>query len=111
VAPDRIAAIVARPRRGGAEITELMGSSAFFAPGAAIAQMVEAIVRDKKRLIPSSVLLDGEYGERNVCIGVPVVLGGRGVERIIELPLNDEERAAFKASVAAVREHIGSLKL
>ena len=111
VAPDRIEAIVARTRRGGAEITELMGSSAFFAPGAAIAQMVEAIVRDKKRLIPSSVLLDGEYGERNVCIGVPVVLGGRGVERIIELPLNDEERAAFKASVAAVREHIGSLKL
>jgi len=111
VTPERIEAIVARTRRGGAEITELMGSSAFFAPGAAIAQMVEAVLRDKKRLIACSVYLDGEYGERDVCIGVPVVLGGGGVERIIELPLNDQERAAFRASVAAVREHIGALKL
>jgi len=111
VSAERVEAIVARTRRGGAEITELMGSSAFFAPGAAVAQMVEAIVRDKKRLIASSVYLDGEYGERDVCIGVPTVLGGGGVERIIELPLNDQERAAFQASVAAVREHIGTLKL
>ncbi|MDQ7843668.1 MAG: malate dehydrogenase [Armatimonadota bacterium] len=111
IGPERIDAIVARTRRGGAEITELMGSSAFFAPGAAIAQMVEAILRDKKRLLACSVYLDGEYGERDVCIGVPVVLGGGGVERIIELPLDDQERAAFKASVAAVREHIGALKL
>ncbi len=108
---DRIEAIVARTRRGGAEITELMGSSAFFAPGAAIAQMVEAIVRDRKRLLPCSVYLDGEYGERGVCIGVPVVLGGGGMERIIDLPLNEHERAAFKASVAAVREQLGALKL
>ncbi|HXF81530.1 MAG TPA: malate dehydrogenase [bacterium] len=108
---ERIAAIVARTRRGGAEITELMGSSAFFAPGAAIAQMVEAILRDKRRLIPSSVHLEGEYGHRGVCIGVPVVLGAGGVQRIIELPLNDEERAAFAASVAAVREQIAALKL
>jgi len=111
VPPERVEAIVARTRRGGAEITELMGSSAFFAPGAAIAQMVEALVRDKKRLIPCSVYLDGEYGERNVCIGVPVVLGGGGVERIIELPLNDRERAAFGASVSAVREQLDALKL
>ncbi len=108
---ERIEALVARTRRGGAEITELMGSSAFFAPGAAIAQMVEAIVRDKKRLLPCSVYLDGEYGERGVCVGVPVVLGGGGVERIIDLPLNEPERAAFKASVAAVREQLGALKL
>lgn len=111
VKPEAVEAIVARTRRGGAEITELMGSSAFFAPGAAIAQMVEAVVRDKRRLIPSSVYLDGEFGQRDVCIGVPVVLGVGGVQRIIELPLNDQERAAFTASVAAVREHIGSLKL
>lgn len=109
--PDKIDAIVARTRRGGAEITELMGTSAFFAPGAAIAQMVEAIVRDKKRLLPCSVYLDGEYGERDVCIGVPVVLGGGGMERIIELPLNEQERSAFKASVAAVREQLAALKL
>jgi len=111
VPADRIESIVARTRRGGAEITELMGSSAFFAPGAAIAQMVEAIVRDKKRLIPCSVYLDGEYGQRDVCIGVPIVLGRDGVERIIELPLDARERAAFGASVGAVREQLGSLKL
>lgn len=108
---DRIDAIVARTRRGGAEITELVGTSAFFAPGAAIAQMVEAVVWDEKRLIPCSVYLDGEYGERDVCIGVPVVLGAGGVERIIELPLNDQERSAFKSSVAAVREQLAALKL
>ena len=108
---ERIESIVARTRRGGAEITELVGSSAFFAPGAAIAQMVEAVVRDKKRMIPCSVYLDGEYGQRDVCVGVPVVLGRGGVERIIELPLNDQERAAFKASVAAAREQLGALRL
>lgn len=111
VGAERVEAIVARTRRGGAEITELVGQSAFFAPGAAIAQMVEAVVRDKKRLLPCSVYLDGEYGERDVCIGVPIVLGGGGLERIIELPLNEQEQAAFKASVAAVREHLGALKL
>lgn len=111
VSAERVEALVARTRRGGAEITELMGQSAFFAPGAAIAQMVEAVLRDKKRLIPCSVYLDGEYGERDVCIGVPIVLGGGGLERIIELPLNDQERAAFTASVAAIREQIGALKL
>jgi malate dehydrogenase len=108
---DRIAAVVARTRRGGAEITELVGTSAFFAPGAAIAQMVEALVRDKKRLIPCCVYLNGEYGERDVCIGVPVILGGGGVEKIVDLPLDAQERAAFKASVAAVREQLGALKL
>ncbi|HLE76993.1 MAG TPA: malate dehydrogenase [bacterium] len=108
---DRIEAIVARTRRGGAEITELMGSSAFFAPGAAIAQMVEAIILDRTRLIPCSVYLDGEYGERDVCIGVPVLLGAGGVERIIEVPLDAAEQAAFAASVAAVRDQIATLKL
>ncbi len=107
--PDRVEAIVARTRRGGAEITELMGTSAFFAPGAAIAQMVGAVVRD--RLVPCSVYLDGEYGLRDVCIGVPVVLGAGGVERIIELPLDETERAAFAASAAAVREMLGTLSL
>ena len=111
LSPDRITAVVARTRRGGAEITELVGTSAFFAPGAAIAQMVEALVRDKKRLIPCCVYLDGEYGERDVCIGVPVILGGGGVEKIVDLPLDAQERTAFKASVAAVREQLGALKL
>jgi len=108
---ERIEAIVARTRRGGAEITELMGTSAFFAPGAAIAQMVEAIVRDRKRLIPCSVYLEGEYAQKDVCIGVPIVLGGGGMERIIEVPLNEHERAAFTASAGAVREMLGALQL
>jgi len=111
LAPDRVEKLVARTRRGGAEITELMGLSAFFAPGAAIAQMVTAIVRDKKRLLPCCAYLDGEYGERDLCIGVPIVLGGGGAERIIELPLNNQERAAFDASVKAVREQLAALKL
>jgi malate dehydrogenase len=88
-----------------------MGISAFFAPGAAIAQMVEALLRDKKRLIPCSVYLDGEYGERDICMGVPVILGAGGVERIVELPLDARERAALAASAAAVRDLIGALKL
>src|SRR3989442_7430000 len=102
LSPERIEGIVARTRRGGAEITELVGSSAFFAPGAAIAQMVEAVVRDKKHLIPCSIYLDGEYGQRDVCIGVPVVLGGVGVERAVTLPLDERHGTAIGAPVAAV---------
>ncbi|MDR7440395.1 MAG: malate dehydrogenase, partial [Armatimonadota bacterium] len=86
---ERLEAVVARTRRAGAEITELMKQSAFAAPGAAICEMVEAILRDRKRLLPCSVYLEGEYGERDVCVGVPVILGARGVERIVELPLSE----------------------
>lgn len=106
----QIDSVVARTRRGGAEITELMKASAFTAPGASICEMVEAILRDQKRVIPCCVLLDGEYGERDVCVGVPVVLGAAGMEKIIELPLDASEKAAFKASVAAVREMLGAMK-
>lgn len=107
--PERIEAVVARTRHGGAEITELMKASGFTAAGAAVCEMVDAILRDRKRVIPSSVYLDGEYGERDICIGVPVVLGAAGVERIIEIPLDAAERAAFQASVGAVREMLGGL--
>lgn len=106
-----IEGVVARTRRGGAEITELMKASAFTAPGASTCEMVEAILRDRKRVIPSCVFLDGEYGQRDVCIGVPVVLGAGGVERIIEIPLDEAERAAFDASVAAVREMLAALRV
>jgi len=106
----QIEAVVARTRRGGAEITELMKASAFTAPGASICEMVEAILRDQKRVIPCCVYLDGEYGERDVCVGVPVVLGAGGMERIIELPLDSSEKAAFKASVGAIREMLGAMK-
>lgn len=108
---DRIDAAVARTRRGGAEITELMKASGFTAAGAALCEMVEAILRDKKRVIASCVYLEGEYGERDVCVGVPIVLGASGMERIIEIPLNEQEKAAFKASVAAVREMNATLKV
>ncbi len=107
--PDRLAAVVARTRRAGAEITELMKASAFTAPGAALCAMAEAILRDQHQLVPCCVYLDGEYGEQDVCIGVPVVLGARGVERIVEVPLVEEEERAFRASVAAVRELLGAL--
>jgi malate dehydrogenase len=109
--PERIEAVVARTRRGGAEITELMKASGFTAAGAALCEMVEAILRDKKRVIPSCVYLDGEYGERDVCAGVPVVLGAGGVERIIEIPLDEAEQAAFRASADAVREMLAALRL
>lgn len=109
LSPAQLEAVVARTRRGGAEITELMKASAFTAPGAAICEMVEAVLRDSRRVIPCCVYLDGEYGQRDVCIGVPVVLGARGVERIIELPLDEGERRAFEASVGAVRAMLAGL--
>lgn len=108
---EKIDAVVARTRRGGAEITELMKASGFTAAGAALCEMVEAILRDKKRVIATCVYLEGEYGERDVCVGVPTVIGAGGMEKIIEMPLDDGEKAAFKASVAAVRDMLGALKV
>ncbi len=108
---EKIDAVVARTRRGGAEITELMKASGFTAAGAALCEMVEAILRDKKRVIATCVYLEGEYGERDVCVGVPAVIGAGGMERIIEMPLDDAEKAAFKASVAAIRDMLGALKV
>jgi malate dehydrogenase len=108
---EKIDAVVARTRRGGAEITELMKASGFTAAGAALCEMVEAILRDKKRVIATCVHLEGEYGERDVCVGVPAVIGAGGMEKIIEIPLNEAEKAAFKASVAAVREMLVGMKV
>lgn len=88
---------------GGATLTGLIGTSAWYAPGAAGAYMVEAIVRDQKRIIPSCVLLEGEYGQADICMGVPVVLGRNGWEEIIDYKLTDEEQAAFSKSADAVR--------
>ena len=98
-------AIVDRTRKGGAEIVGLLKTgSAYYAPAAATAQMVEAIVRDKKRLIPCAAYCDSEYGVGGYYVGVPVVLGAAGVERIVELSLDEDEQAAFQLSVTAVRE-------
>lgn len=107
--PETISRLVERTRFGGGEIVNLMGSSAFYAPGAAVAQMVEAILRDRKRILPCSAYLDGEYGQRDVFAGVPVVLGGNGIEKVIEIELTDEEEASFTASCDDVRQNIGKL--
>lgn len=89
---------------GGATLTGLLGTSAWYAPGAAAAYVVEAVIHNQKKVIPCSVLLEGEYGQNNLCIGVPVVLGKNGWEKIIDLKLNDEEKAKFEASAAAVHK-------
>lgn len=96
---------------GGATLTGLLGTSAWYAPGAAGAALVESIVRDEKKLIPCSVMVDGEYGQKDICIGVPVVLGKDGWEKIIDFNLNEEEMAAFSKSADAVRNMNGALEL
>ena len=99
----KLEAIVARTKKGGGEIVNLLGTSAWYAPGAAAAQMVEAIVRDQKRIFPVCAWLTGEYGINDLYIGVPVKLGKNGIEEIIELELNDDEKALLSESEKAVR--------
>ena len=101
---ERIDAICTRTANGGAEITKLVGTSAWYAPGAAAAVMVEAILKDTKHIMPCSVFLQGEYGVRDLFVGVPVKLGKGGVEQIIEIKLTPDEQAAFNKSAAAVKE-------
>jgi len=101
---ERIKAICERTASGGAEITKLVGTSAWYAPGAAAAEMVEIILKDSKKIVPCSVFLQGEYGINNLFVGVPVKLGARGVEQIIEIKLTAEEDAALKKSAGAVKE-------
>ncbi len=106
----RLEEIVDRTRKGGAEIVGLLKTgSAYYAPAAATAQMVEAVVRDKKRLIPCAAYCDKEYGVGGYYVGVPVILGSAGVERIVELTLTAEEQAAFQKSVAAVQELVAAM--
>lgn len=88
---------------GGATLTKMLGTSAWYAPGAAAAYVVEAILRDQKKVIPSCVMLDGEYGQKDICIGVPAVIGRNGVEKILEIKLSDRERKLFEESAQAVR--------
>ena len=100
---DELDKVAADTMVGGATLTGLLGTSAWYAPGAAAAQMVEAIVRDQKRVFPVCAMLDGEYGMKNIFLGVPVVLGKNGIERIIELDLNDDEKALLAESAEAVK--------
>jgi len=89
---------------GGATLTGLLGTSAWYAPGAAAASVVEAVLGDQKRMVPCSALLEGEYGEKDLCIGVPCVLGKNGIEKVVELKLNAAEKEAFAKSAAAVHK-------
>ncbi len=108
---ERIEAISKRTADGGAEITKLVGTSAWYAPGSAAAQMVEAILKDKKKILPCSVFLQGEYGIQNLFVGVPVKLGARGVEQIVQIKLTPEEDAALKKSAGAVKELTDALSI
>jgi malate dehydrogenase len=102
--------IVQKTKQGGAEIVKYLGTSAYYAPGRSVSIMVEAILDDSRIVMPSSVLLNGEYGYKDVTLGVPVVLGAKGVEKIIELELDDEMKAKVDKSVGSIRENIEILE-
>jgi malate dehydrogenase len=106
----RIRELVKRTRTGGGELVNLLGTSAWYAPGAAAAQMVDAIMLDEKRVLPCTAYLEGEYGVRGLYMGVPVKLGEGGVEEIVKLKLSEAEKQMFKKSAAAVRDVVGVLK-
>jgi len=101
---DRLNQVAEDTKVGGATLTKLLGTSAWYAPGAAGSALFQAIACDQKKLFPCSVLLEGEYGQKDVCVGVPVIIGKNGVEKIVEVKLNDVEKAKFAESTGAVRE-------
>jgi malate dehydrogenase len=109
VARERIEAMVERTRKGGGEVVNLLGTSAWYAPGAAVAQMVDSILLDQKRVLPCTALLEGEYGIDGLYMGVPVKLGAGGIAEVVELDLSGDERDALQASADAVRDVVGVL--
>ena len=109
-AKEKIQSIVERTRKGGGEIVTLMGTSAYYAPASAAVAMAEAYLLDQKRLLACAAYLDGEYGYKDLFIGVPCVIGGKGVEKIIELPLSEEEQAMLKKSAASVQAVVDVVK-
>jgi len=112
ISSDRLEAIVERTRKGGGEIVGLLKTgSAYYAPSAAIAQMVEAILKDKHLIVPCSVYLEGEYGQKGIFFGVPAQLGRKGLEKVIEYDLDDDEKAALEESAKHVAESIAEVKL
>jgi malate dehydrogenase len=108
---DRIDTIAKRTADGGAEITKLVGTSAWFAPGSAVVEMVDAILKDKKKILPCSVYLEGEYGIDGLFVGVPVKLGARGIEEIVQIKLTAEEKAALDKSAGSVRELVNVINV
>jgi len=111
LSPESLAQIVERTRKGGGEIVNLLGTSAYYAPGAALAKMAEAVLLDSKLIVPCSTYLQGEYGLTDICFGVPCKLGAKGVEQIIEFDLTAEEKQMAEKSVKIIRETMGALKL
>jgi len=109
VTPERIEAMVERTRKGGGEVVELLGTSAWYAPAAAVTEMVEAVLLDQKRILPCTAYLEGEYGIDDLYMGVPVILGAAGIEDIVELDLTDQERVWLEESAEAVRDVVGVL--
>jgi malate dehydrogenase len=109
VGEDRIQAMVERTAKGGGEIVELLGTSAWYAPGAAAAQMVDSIMLDEKRVLPCTAFLEGEYGIEGLYMGVPVKLGRSGIEEVVELDLSEDEQTMLNESADAVREVVGVL--
>jgi malate dehydrogenase len=109
VSDQRIEALVERTRKGGGECVQLLGTSAWYAPGAAVAEMVHALALDEKRVLPCTAYLEGEYGIEGLYMGVPVKLGAGGIEEIVELDLSDDEKAELSRSADAVREVVGVL--
>lgn len=107
---EKLEEVAAATMVGGATLTKLLGTSAWYAPGAAGALVVESILHNQKKMIPCSVYLEGEYGESDICIGVPVILGRNGIEKIVEIELNEDEKAKFAASAKAVRATNEALK-
>jgi malate dehydrogenase len=111
LSPESLAQIIERTRKGGGEIVNLLGTSAYYAPGAALAKMAEAVLLDSKLIVPCSTYLQGEYGLSDICFGVPCKLGAKGVEQIIEFELTSEEKQMAEKSVKIIRETMGALKL
>jgi malate dehydrogenase len=107
---ERVEALVERTRNGGAEVVALLKTgSAYYAPAASVVEMIEAILRDRRRVLPCAAYLGGEYGVSDLYMGVPIVLGNGGVEKIIEISLTDDERTAFDRSADSVRELLAKL--
>ena len=112
ISRERLEAIVERTRKGGGEIVELLGNgSAYYAPAASLVQMAEAIIKDKRRILPAIAYLEGEYGYKDIYLGVPVILGGNGIEQVIELELTDQEKQALDRSAESVVQVMNQLEL
>jgi len=108
---DRLQQVAEDTKVGGATLTKLLGTSAWYAPGAAVSGLVQAIACDQKKIFPCSTFLEGEYGLDDICIGVPVILGKDGIEKIVDVPLSDAEKAKMKESAEGVRKTNGLLEV